>query len=115
MMLPGFTFASFMMAMNKEPRFVGIGIEKCRDLMCSYPNGMSVKDVDNLFSTKRKDLGSLFFKRDCTVFMMDVEEKEVILKHIMSNEYNVNRFCSSYFDVKNRVEKLGGTFRDDRF
>jgi len=47
--------------------------------------------------------------------MMDVEEKEVVLRVLMSNEYDIGRFCSAYFDVKDRVEKIGGTFVDKRF
>lgn len=111
--VPGFTFASFMIKMNDEPRFQGIGVEKCRQVMCSYPNGLSVKDVDFIF--KNEDVGSIFFKQDSTVFFMDVEEKGVVLKHMESNEYDVSRFCASYFDIKKRVEKNGGVFRDDRF
>ena len=50
------------------------------------------------------------------VFMMDVkeEENEIILKHLVSNEYEINRFCTTYFDVKKRVEEIGGTFIDER-
>ncbi len=112
-LLPAFTFASFMIRMNDEPRFQGIGIDKCRRVMCSYPNGLSVKDVDFIF--KNEDIGSIFFQRESTVFFMDVEEKGVVLKHMESNEHDVSRFCSSYFDVRERVERAGGSFRDDRF
>lgn len=112
-MILGFTFASFMIAMNKEPRFKGIGLEKCKQVMSSYPNGLSVDDVDRIFKTQ--DVGDIFFKRDSTVFMMNVNEKEVVLKHMISNEYNIERFCSAYFDVKGRVEFIDGTFKDERF
>jgi len=115
MMLLGFTFSSFMFAMNREPRFKGIGIDKCRTMWKSYPNGMSEKDVDYIFTNHRNELGSVFFQRDSTIFMMDVEEKEVVLRVLMSNEYDIGRFCSAYFDVKDRVEKIGGTFVDKRF
>lgn len=110
---PAFTFAGFMVSMNDDPRFKSIGLEKCRQTMSSYPNGLSVKDVDFIF--KNEDIGSIFFKQDCTVFFMDVEEKGMVLKHMESNEYDISRFCASYFDVRKRVEKNGGVFRDDRF
>jgi len=104
MLIVGFTFASFMISMNKEPRFKSIGIQKCKETMYSYPNGLSKGDVDFIFKNHKKDLGSIFFKRDSTIFMMDVEEEKVILKHIISNEYDMSKFCASYFDIKNRVD-----------
>lgn len=106
-----------MINMNKEPRFQGIGIDKCKAIMKSYPNGLSAKDVDAIFSNQKRyeKLGSIFFKKDSIVFMMNVNEKGVELKHIMSNEYDIGRFCETYFDLKERVECIGGEFLDGRF
>lgn len=117
MYFPCFTFASFMMSLNKEPRFQGIGAEKCKQYMKSYPNGLSHKEVDHLFAHPRRSeiIGSEFYKRDSILFMMNIEEKGVVLKHVASNEYDVYRFCKTYFDFKQRVEEIGGNFVDERF
>ena len=102
--------------MNREPGFQNIGVDR-KKLFASYPNGFSERDVESLFTNHRDRMGSLFFKRDSTVFMLDVDEKrkEVIVRHLISNEYDVSKFCNTYFDVKERVEKLGGIFRDGRY
>lgn len=115
MLIPGFTFASFMIVMNKEPRFKSVGVEKCKQVMISYPNGLSDKDVDSLIGPDKNRLGSVFFQRDSMLFMMDVQEKKVILRHMETNEYDISRFCGTYFDLRDRVEKMGGEFEDRRF
>lgn len=115
MIIPGFTFASFMIVMNEEPRFQGVGIEKCKQIMTSYPNGLSEKEVDSMLGPDHKKLGSVFFRRDSVLFMMDVEEKRVVLKHMETNEYDISRFCGTYFDLRDRVKKIGGEFEDERF
>lgn len=111
----GFTFASFMIIMNREPRFKSVSIDRCRRVMESYPNGLSRQDVDSVFRTNREDMGSIFFKRDSTLFMLDVKEDKVFLNHIESSEYDISTYCGSYSDLKNRVEEIGGEFVDDRF
>jgi tryptophanase len=112
----GFTFASFLIIMNREPRFKNIGLEQCKETMCSYPNGLSVSDVHAMFEDGDARMGSVFFKRDSTVFMMDVEAEEdrVVLRHLASNEYDMSRFCNTYFEVRGRVESIGGEFVDGR-
>ena len=114
MIIPAFTFASFLKVMDQEPSYQPIGLEKCRQTIDSFPNGMSRRDVDLLFIKEKKNLGSVFFKRDSTIFMMDVKEKEVVLKHLVSNEYDMSKFCNTFFDVKSRVEEMGGEFTDGR-
>lgn len=114
MIFPGFAFSTFLMIMNRPEKFTSIGREHCKIIMESFPNGRSRRQVDEIFSTQ--DMGNAFFKRDSMVFMLDIkeEENEVIVKHLMSNEYDIGRFCSTYFDVKSRVEEIGGTFLDER-
>lgn len=113
MLIPCFSFSTFLIVMDREPKFKSVGIEKCKKIIISYPNGISSKTIDEF--TDKKDMGKIFFQKDSTLFMMDVEEKEVIIKHMESNEYDVSKFCSTYFELKNRVEEIGGTLVDERF
>lgn len=114
MIIPGFALSTFFMVMNREETFTSLKRDHCKIIMESFPNGISRRQVDEIFSTT--NLGNVFLKRDSMVFMLDVneEENQVILKHLMSNEYEINRFCTTYFDVKDRVEEIGGVFIDDR-
>ena len=114
MIIPGFAFSTFLMIMERPEKFTSIKRDHCKIIMESYPNGMNGRQVDEKFATE--DMGNVFYKRDSMVFMMDVkeEENEIILKHLVSNEYEINRFCTTYFDVKKRVEEIGGTFIDER-
>lgn len=111
MIIPAFNFATFMILMNREPKFRGVGIEKCIEIVKSNPNGLSNNDVYNLFNN---NMGNEFYTRDTMLFMLDVKEKEVILKHLESNEGEISKFCVTYFDLKKRVEEAGGIFVDDR-
>lgn len=115
MIIPGFALSTFLMVMERPEKFNSIGREHCQILMESFPNGISRRQVEEKFSTE--NLGDVFFKRDSMIFMLDIKEEEnqVILKHLMSNEYEINRFCTTYFDIKKRVEEIGGEFVDDRF
>ena len=114
MIIPGFAFSTFLMVMERDKKFTSIGKDHCKIIMESFPNGINRRQVGEIFDTN--NLGNVFFKRDSMVFMLDVKEEEnqVILKHLISNEYDINRFCTTYFDVKNRVEEISGTFIDDR-
>ncbi len=118
MVAPAFGFATLLLVLGREPGgFTTIGRDRCRDTVCSFPNGMSARDVDRLvFETKTRG-SRLFFERDSVVFMVDVDddEAEVVVKHVASNESEIGRFCNTYFDVRRRVEEIGGKFTDDRF
>ena len=115
MIIPGFALSTFLLIMNREESFTSIGRDRCIEIAKSFPNGLSRKKVDRMFKTK--NMGSVFYKRDSNVFMLDVEEEEnkVFLKYLISNEYEINKFCKTYFDVKTRVEEIGGTFIDERY
>ena len=111
MIIPAFNFATFMIVMNREPKFKGVGIEKCREIIQNNPNGLSNDDVDTLF---KNNMGNEFYTIDKMLFMLDVKENEVVLKHLESNEYEISKFCITYFDLKRRVEEAGGEFIDER-
>lgn len=96
MIIPAFTFSGFLIIMNREPKFKSIGREDFKKI-------------------EHKCAGDVFFKRDSTLFKINILNDDVFLKDIESEEKDADKFFSSYFDIKNRVEEIGGKFNDVRY
>ncbi len=114
MRIPCFTITSLILRIKKEPfSFEPISQIKCKELMNSYPNGLTRENVNDIFE---KTHTKHYFKRGSNVFMLDLNEKNnsVILHDIISNDNDPSSFMNSYKHLVDKVHLEKAIFVDNR-
>ena len=96
-----FTLASMILRLKEDPfSFEHITREKSKQLMISYPNGLSRSVINQFY--ENNDLGEYYFKRGSNIYCLDLEEEEnaVVLHCIMSNDNDPKSFFNVYKHMK---------------